>query len=99
MAEDFPFTRGELLNKLSKFTYHKDVIKLISSIDRQLNEVQDRLEEYPAEEKYLLSQSDKISHQHDLIKRRALTRQRERLWNKLMELERSIREDIEAAKE
>lgn len=99
MAEEFPFTRGELLAKLSKFSYHADAIKLISSIDRQLSEIQDRIEMYPAEEKYLLTKQDKVSHQLDLTHRRALTRQRERMWNKLMELEKSIREDIASLKE
>ena len=92
--QDIPFTRGELLNKLSKFTYYTDIINRISSVDKQINGIQDRIEEYPIEEKYLLSRRDKLSHQHDIIKRRSLSRQRQRLQNKLIELEKSIREDI-----
>ena len=94
MDNDITYVRGDVLNKLSKFTYRADIIKRITSINNQLNELQDRIELYPSEEKYLLTKENKISHRLDLLRRGTLSRQRRHMMDKLSELEKSIEQDI-----
>lgn len=98
MEEEIPYTRGELISKLSKFKYREDAIQLLGSTNLQLGLLEEEISMYPSEEKYLLTQRDKLKHKTDLIRRRALLRQRTRLMQKIQDLESSIKNDIQASK-
>jgi len=84
---DFPFVRGGLINKMSKLTYYAKTKQHLVSIDRQIDEINDSMDP-----------NDKRGFRLKTIRLEMLQKQQERLIDKLLELEMSIKKDIDDSK-
>jgi len=97
-VDDFPFTMGEFLNGMSKFIYHARTKNFLQSIDKQIYQIDEQLEIYPEDLKYLRSRTDEKVYQQHTKRLDVLEKQRVRLLSRLSELEKLIKEDIDSTK-
>jgi hypothetical protein len=94
---EIPFTRGHLIDRLTVLDYHKRTSSMIKTLDEQIKHLEEEIGSPDA--KQWKNPREETSYLHDVKTLSVLKRQRERLEQKLTELEKRVREDIEVSKE
>ncbi len=97
---EIPFVRGEFLEKVNRLSYYIKARAFIATLDERIKSLEDELEMPLEENTWSRSEKEKqvqISHQ----KRQRLAsmeKNRERMMDRLTEMEKQIRVDIDSEK-
>lgn len=97
MAEsEFQFVRGPLIDNLSILEYHKRTVDMIRNIDEQIEKLSG--EAKAPEARQFQNPRQEAIYLHDVKTLSVLMRQRERLKQKLVEIQERLQEDMDASK-
>lgn len=96
MSEEFQFVRGHLIDNLSVLEYHKRTVDMIKQIDEQIQRLG---EEVPSVAPTFKNPREEASYLHNVKTLSVMKKQKERLIDKLNELQERIQNEIEVSKE
>lgn len=97
MAEaEFQFVRGHLIDNLSVLEYHKRTVDMIKNLDEQIEKLSG--EAKAPEARQFKNPRQEAIYLHDVKTLTVLMRQRERLKQKLVEIQERLQGDIDASK-
>lgn len=92
---EFPFVRGELLEKMSRLSYYIKTRAFIATIDERLEELEHEMiieSQHPKKAR----RYEEPSYQAKRHRVSVLQQQREHLMSKLTELEKQIKVDMDS---
>ena len=95
--KEFGFVRGNLIDNLSVLEYHKSTEKMITRIDERIAIIEMKLSVIGPKPQFKNPRSE-TTYLHDFKTLTVLRRQRERLKQKLVEIQDRLNADIEASK-
>jgi hypothetical protein len=94
--QDFEFRRGVMIEKMNIISYYHRTKALISQMDTQIQELSANVSSH--RDNNFKNPRDEMIYLHDVKTLTVVKRQRERLAQKLEELQRRIKEDIDLVK-
>ena len=99
MAEEkeFQFVRGHLIDNLSVLEYHKRTVDMIEQIDEQISKIEPAITAIGPNPQFKNPRNE-ATYLHNFKTLTVLTRQRERLKQKLVEIQARLQEDMDASK-
>jgi|FAXJ01.1.fsa_nt_gi hypothetical protein len=92
--KEFGFVRGNLIDNLSVLDYYKRTEDMITQIDEQISQIKPELVAFGPKPQFKNPRTE-AGYLHNLKTLTVLNRQRERLKQKLVEIQGRIQEDIE----
>ena len=95
MEVEIPFVRGDLLEKMSRLTYYINARAMIATLDEQIENTSDELVMF-SEKAGNPDRSEGSLFQAKKHRLSIMQRQRDRLMDRLTELELQIRSDMDS---
>ena len=94
--QDFEFRRGVMIEKMNIISYYHQTKQLISQMDTRIQELSEGTIAHGGNN--FKNPRDEMMYLHDVKTLTVVKRQRERLAQKLEELQRRIKNDIDMTK-
>ena len=95
--KEFQFVRGHLIDNLSVLEYHKRTLDMIKVMDEQIDKVEPEIAAIGPKPQFKNPRNE-ATYLHNLKTLTVLKRQRERLKQKLVEIQDRLNADIETSK-
>jgi 3-polyprenyl-4-hydroxybenzoate decarboxylase len=95
--KEFGFVRGNLIDNLSVLEYHKRTLDMIKQIDEQISKVEPEIAAIGPKPQFKNPRNE-ATYLHNFKTLTVLMRQRERLKQKLVEIQERLQEDMNASK-
>lgn len=95
--KNFGFVRGNLMDNLSVLDYYKRTEGMITQIDEQIDKVEPEITAIGPNPQFKNPRNE-VTYLHNFKTLAVLKRQRERLKQKLVEIQDRLNADIEASK-
>ena len=94
--KEFGFVRGNLIDNLSVLEYHKRTLGMIKQIDEQISKIEPEITAIGPNPQFKNPRNE-VGYLHNFKTLTVLMRQRERLKQKLVEIQERLQSDIDAA--
>ena len=92
--KEFGFVRGNFIDNLSVLEYHKRTLDMIAQIDEQISKIEPEIAAIGPNPQFKNPRNE-VTYLHNFKTLTVLMRQRERLKQKLVEIQGRIQDDIE----